>query len=171
MPSDEINFADLTKMTHFERRLLAAITDATAALNRIAAALNADVEDRPAIIDEPPVGSRVMDREGDFWTRRSDGWHLRNGGPSITWKGVCPYEPLTLVVSEPAEPPIAWIHDIREPGPEVTAVRDSDDPTGDLFQRTTDGAWLYYASDGQFRESWEFMIENYIIMPYRVVDE
>lgn len=59
-----------------------------------------------AMPEEPPIGTKVRDREGDVWTRGESGWGIDYGrldwayvpsyGP-LTWAHVLSYGPLTEV--------------------------------------------------------------------------
>lgn len=59
------------------------------------------------VIDEPPVGSKIVDREGDVWTRLDAGWQMPGRVDAmwgsiparidVAWGSVSNYAPLALV--------------------------------------------------------------------------
>jgi hypothetical protein len=74
--------------------LLIEIADQTA--RKPAPALQLD------LIEEPPIGSRVRDREGDEWIRAENGrWTLgRAHRVTNTWDTVLEFAPLALITEE-----------------------------------------------------------------------
>lgn len=59
---------------------------------RIATAVS-DIPKRPAALTdkEPPIGSQVMDRDGDRWERSAHGW-----GAGFEWGDIQKYGPFVL---------------------------------------------------------------------------
>ncbi len=65
---------------------------------REARAVQADVLGR-TVTEEPPVGSRVKDRDGDIWTRRESGWHVEEAHYPNSWEHMRDWGPLKLLPS------------------------------------------------------------------------
>lgn len=47
--------------------------------------------------EEPPVGTKVRDREGDLWTRTRDGWTTLDNTGLYRWITILAYDPLAEV--------------------------------------------------------------------------
>jgi len=48
--------------------------------------------------EEPPVGSRVSDNQGDVWMRKEAGWGIGDTSDfRCTWANLLPYAPLVRV--------------------------------------------------------------------------
>ena len=94
---------DYTILTEL-RRHTALLTEVRDAMTQPIPYVPADQPEAPRftvgqvlMLPEPPIGSKVCDREGDEWSRSQHGWEVWDSDDEVPWLTVTKYAPLTIL--------------------------------------------------------------------------